>query len=91
MNEKIINLVNNAANAADKHAAINKALETIRKDHKLDLWDVVRYETREKKDGVFIKTEKIDFIYIVEDLKEPIYITGTALKTPRIWIDIEYF
>lgn len=73
--------IKEASEAKDRHAVISEAFKEIRNKYgfnKLDLRDVVTLNN------------EIDFIYRMEFNAVKVYITGTALKSPRVWNRLSY-
>lgn len=68
----------NDSDAADKNAAISEAFKTIGSIYKLDL------RTVQEIGG------NLEFVYKVENTDPAVYITGTAAKSPRVWVNIAY-
>ena len=75
------NAISEASKADDRNAVISEAFKEIRDKYgfnKLDLRDVVTLD------------KELEFIYRMEFEGVKIYITGTALKVPRVWIKLSY-
>lgn len=73
--------IKEASEAKDRNAVISEAFKEIRNKYgfnKLDLRDVITFDNT------------LDFIYCMEFNAVKVYITGTALKSPRVWDRLSY-